>query len=96
MLRRQSYAGQSSTSIVPKARANPLMSAIVLNFYDKEDSVRLAEKELAFRRYEREVARKERFRLIKTGRILPAYKMTPQLLVREDGKWKPEIKTCSV
>lgn len=37
--------------------------------------------------------RAERNRLLKLRVITPAYGMKPQLMVKVDGEWKPEIKT---
>lgn len=36
--------------------------------------------------------RRERLRLIRAGRIRPAYAMEPQLMVKVDGKWTPGLK----
>ena len=51
--------------------------------------------EYDWRRFERELARRERFRLIRLGRIIPAFKTPPQMMVKdESGNWKAEIKVC--
>lgn len=51
-----------------------------------------ADKEVAFRWMERELVRRERIRLIRLGVIIPAYRTPPQMMVKVDGKWVPEIK----
>lgn len=51
-------------------------------------------KEDAFRRMERSLIRRERSRLVKEGKLLPAYDMQPQLMVRNpnvEGGWSPFI-----
>lgn len=54
----------------------------------------LADREICFRRMERELARRERGRLIRKGIIIPAFRMPPQMMVKNpDGSWSPEIKT---
>lgn len=53
------------------------------------------DRELSWRRFERELARHERFKLIKKGTIIPDFRMLPQLMVRNldvKGGWSPEIK----
>lgn len=53
----------------------------------------LCDRETAWRRFERAQLRNERFQLIKKGVIIPAYRMPPQLMVKNaDGVWIPEIK----
>lgn len=55
---------------------------------------RLRIREAGWRKFEQEQARRERFRLLRLGRILPQSKVRPQLLVRDDavkGGWRPLI-----
>jgi hypothetical protein len=47
-----------------------------------------------WRRFERDEARRERFRLVKLGRIIPPFRTPPQMLVKVDGAWRAEIKLC--
>lgn len=54
----------------------------------------LGDYDLAFRRFERDIARRERIRYIREGRIIPSFRMPPQMMVLKDGVWKPEIKIC--
>ena len=38
------------------------------------------------------MARRERLRYIREGRIVPAHKMQPQMMVKdENGRWCPEL-----
>lgn len=46
----------------------------------------------AFERMERTLARRERARMIRLGRIVPAYGMKPQMMVKIGDTWIPEIK----
>lgn len=55
-------------------------------------SDRFADRGLCWRRFEHELARRERSRLLRKGVIIPAYRMPPQMMVKVDGKWIPEIK----
>lgn len=42
---------------------------------------------------EQNMARRERYRLIRLGRIVPEHRMQPQLMVRDtNGRWTPQIK----
>lgn len=52
-------------------------------------------KDSAFRNMERSLARKERARLIRNGTIRPAYMMQPQLMVKNEGQWVPQIVRIS-
>lgn len=46
-----------------------------------------------FERHDREAVRRERFRHVRSGTIIPANRMPPQLMVKNsDGQWVPEIK----
>lgn len=47
--------------------------------------------EAVWRKAETAMARRERLRLIRLGRIVPAHRMQPQMLVREGGKWVPQL-----
>ena len=49
--------------------------------------------ENVWRRRERQLARKERPRLIRLGRIVPERFSQPQMMVKNsDGTWSPELK----
>lgn len=51
------------------------------------------QRELIWRKAESNMARRERMRLIRSGRIVPAYRMQPQLMVRDaNGRWVPELR----
>ena len=53
----------------------------------------VAELGIPWDRFERDVLRRERPRLIRKGTIVPAFRMKPQMLVKDaEGNWKPEIK----
>jgi len=54
---------------------------------------KFSDKELCWRLAERDMIRRERLRRIKAGVIIPANRMPPQMMVRnEAGNWVPEIK----
>lgn len=60
-------------------------------------SDRFADRDLCWRRFHRELARRERFRLIRRGVIIPEYRMPPQMMVKDaEGNWKPEIKHVTI
>lgn len=55
--------------------------------------------EQTWRKAEQNMARRERFRLVRLGRIVPVFRSTPQLMVREEstdgatlGRWCPELR----
>lgn len=46
-----------------------------------------------WKRAERDMARRRRLKLIRAKRIIPASRMPPQMMVKnDDGSWSPEIK----
>jgi hypothetical protein len=52
------------------------------------------QKAALWRMAESNMARRERFRYIREGRIVPAHRMQPQLMVRNPnakGGWSPQI-----
>lgn len=49
--------------------------------------------ETTWRKATTNMARRERFRLVSLGRIVPVFRSTPQLLVKDaDGRWCPELR----
>lgn len=55
-------------------------------------NVNNADREYCFRRMERELCRRERNRLIRLKRIIPAHRMPATLLVKNDaGRWVQQL-----
>lgn len=73
-----------------------MISNIVKTHYRVMDNLANAEREANWRRFERDSARRNRIRLIRRNVIVPAYAMPPQMLVKVDGIWKPEIRYVQV
>ena len=47
--------------------------------------------EEVWRKAERNQLRRERFRLVRKGVIVPAFRMKPQMMVKEGGRWVPQL-----
>ena len=50
--------------------------------------------EAVWRLAESNMARRERFRYVRMGRIVPAHRMQPQLMVKDGGRWVPQLGGC--
>lgn len=48
-------------------------------------------KEAIWKMAEKNMLRRERQRLIRKGRLTPAWGMKPQMMVKVDGQWRPHV-----